>query len=551
MEQKKASQYIESGHVGFSILQNLGLSEDVVVEPDTEIKVRPQGAGLNPEIDGYNTDVKLLKPIGAWKMDNSKNLPTPPDRPLPSDQSFFCVSQSLPKFQAALCKYHLLVQKYGVNSEIRILHSKASELSQKIESLRQDKKQAKIRSSTRNDILNSIQSVLDSPDNYDSAYDVALQLSKTPAFISKPNKTQEGYQTRKSKDKETFSAKKVALFTANNEISNIFSSPTPFSTKNNQTFLHIQQRLMEIGNAHLWLKFVSKTIMIFVENHLNLETQMDITTWITSLLESGIFCRDEIQLFFSSSQSFLINNLDKLCTNFSISNWLSLSADAQVSSQFSAVVRAHASFILTDFSTPKALQLIKLWPKTLGTSVDFLQGIVCERLAPKLKFGNIDAISILNPWVEILPVDLLARLIATSYLQTHFNLIKKGSPEEAMIYCECKKRIPFGIRKHPRIIKELANGLAKLKSNNSALIGLRLDEENNQRTIEDLLSTIARNQKVLYMPKGTIEGRAAYQMGKLIVGVFDKVLYVRREQVWVPIMIRDLTQELSNSLFCI
>ena len=127
---------------GLSILKNLGL-EDEVVDDEVEMVIRPKYAGLSEEIDGNQNKTEQLVSNGCWRINGPSEFRRIENYKVTDSKNYFCSSNTFPKFQASLCKFHENFANHRVQAQSEMLRKRAKELKFKINQLEEKKKKRK------------------------------------------------------------------------------------------------------------------------------------------------------------------------------------------------------------------------------------------------------------------------------------------------------------------------------------------------------------------------------------------------------------------------
>ena len=534
--------------LGLSLLKNLGLKEDEVVEETFELKVRPKGVGICREIDELNESGPLLKAVGAWRLNGPKVVGLSAC-PVPGTGPFFCQGKMFPKFQAAICRFHEKVQKVP-ESQIESLNSRLSQLNHSMHILEARKASIERLSSARETVRVLTEKVLADPHSYDSMFDCVLELARNQELLAPRDDSDRKYQKY---DTDSLSVPHIAMVVATS-YSQTLMLPSVFNLSHIDKWISLRDWLFtvhaaRVGNMNtapdkLWVKFLKRTVFVQVQQTLSMETAPACVNWVNCWVTNELLSTSTLEFFFLDlAKPFLVDNLQALCLNFQVNQWIELANETNLSSQFAIIVRLHAEKVLRNWSPPSstAFELISQWPHTLGTSGDFLYKVIAPKLAMRLSSGDIQSFL---PFLDILPDSLAASLIADSYL-THViseitRLVSVDLRKAACVYADARRKIPEKLVHTQKVKARLIDALDKLKEKNPMLRGLKVEREIPQTSIVHLLESIAKEANSVFIPQGTVDGRAAYLIGGHLFSVMDGVLYRQDKSGWIPILIRDL-----------
>ncbi|KAH0786175.1 septin-interacting protein 1 isoform X1 [Histomonas meleagridis] len=532
---------------GFSLLKNLGLGDGPIDTSTAELKVRPKNAGLSEEIDGIKGETPILKPVGAWRI-NGPPMPPLNNPQIINSQNKFCESSTFPILQSALCAFHENIVQRKVISQSQQLIDKANLLQQKIKELKMRKKQMIQNIQAKNNLKDLIQSVKDDPMNYSNTFQLIFEIAKNPQLISSPMPKTYKYQ---KEQKNPFEVPRLTITVAESFSNNLIESGI-FNTENVSEWMRLRNWMFDVQTAFspnsaidkLWVKFLEKTLFPKASVALLIESSDECTKWANLWLEKGLLSPSTLSIFFTNvAKPFLVDTLQFLCDNMKVHTWIELADAANLSSQFAVIVRLHADKVLINWQPPSPLaeRMLRQWPNVLGRSLDFMYRTIGPKLATALTLGKIDVI---KPWIGILPISLSASLIADHFIQPKIlemdSLISENLTLAAKFYVHFKSEIPEEVIGTPRIVSSLIDALNRLKSKSPILKGLTVEKEAEPASIGDLLENIAFRCGKNFAPKGTIEGKIAYEIGDKTFGVHGGVIYILNDKSWVPIFVKEI-----------
>ncbi|OHT07506.1 hypothetical protein TRFO_24248 [Tritrichomonas foetus] len=537
---------------GISLLQKLGLNadEEVNLNTEEELKIRPRQAGLSAEIDGVQGESPIFESVGAWRI-NGPEIPVIKNLKLVKPQTNFCTSKTLSPLQASICRFHEQHEQHESNKQLTSLKQKAEALEQKIESMKNERRNINETTKTRKELARLLQRFHEIPSDYADAFKLVKLLAKNPSLVASTRLQVAKYQQEK---KNPFEISNLSITVANSYSSNLISEDIFFQGHFDEwgilrEFLFDVQNLRSMKNKNnvpdkLWCKFLRKSLFPKMSQRLSYDTSDACADWANSWFEKGLFTESNLILFFINvAKPFLVHNLQILCKNMKIHKWIMLAQTKTLASQFGIIVRTHADEVLKKWNPPSpfAHELLEQWPNVLGNSLDFMYHTVAPKLVSALSDGNIDPII---AWIDILPIPLSASIVADAYMKHYVNeisiIIKKDKVKAAELYIKMKSEIPTKIISHPKIINRFIDALDILKDPNPILKGIKIERDPEPSSVGDLLEDIAAKMNMVFMSKGTIDGRTSYSIGPHIFGVLDGVLFFQQEKNWIPIFVKDI-----------
>ena len=537
----------EKRGLGLSLLKNLGLKEEQIVEETFELKVRPKGAGFSREIDFVPETAPILRAVGAWRV-GGPEIRGMGTCPAPGKHDVFCQGRMFPKLQASLCRFHERFEKVP-ESQVESLSMKLDNLKMSMGVLEERKGGIEGLCDAHESMRSLAEAVLRDPQNYDVMFKCVLELARNPGLLMSREPAEKKYQKH---DTDSFSVPHIAMVVAAAYSERLLEASI-FRLEHLKEWLTLRQWLLNVHEVlvglnnspdKLWVKFMKRVIFPEVQELLNIESAGACVSWVDAWAKSGLLSHSDLKVFFLQvAKPFLVGNLQELCRSFEVSQWIDLANECDLSSQFAIIVRLHAEKILKNWCPPSpvALQLISQWPHTLGTSGDFLYKVIAPKLSVRLSCGDIQSFL---PFVAILPDSLAASLIADSYITYIISeidrVMKLDARKAATIYADARNAIPARLIHTQKVKARLIDALNKLKERNPMLRGLKVEKEPTQASIADLLESISRETNTVFMPQGTVDGRTSYLLGTHLCSVVDGVLYHQTKAGWIPILVRDL-----------
>ena len=534
---------------GLSILKNLGL-EDEVVDDEVEMVIRPKYAGLSEEIDGNQNKTEQLVSNGCWRINGPSEFRRIENYKVTDSKNYFCSSNTFPKFQASLCKFHENFANHRVQAQSEMLRKRAKELKFKINQLEEKKKKRKNIVKLQKMLSELIESSKEEQKDFDKLFNFILKIAKEPNLVETMKIETYKYQ---QEQKNPFEVPRLTLTIAE-LYSDYLIKDDIFSCNNLLEWIKLRNWMIDVQTIYdkkapidkIWTKYLNQIIFPKVSKVLSLETSDKSVEWAVFWLEKGLLSHSNLASFFTDvAKQFLVKNLQLLCDNEMIHYWINLANEADLSSQFAVIVRQHADQELKkwDPSSPFAKKLLDQWPNVLGHSLDFMYNTVAPKLTNPLEFGKIE---VLQPWIGILPFSLIASLVADYFLKAKIQemdkLLNVNVHSAAKFYVNFKNQIPIEVATSPKVINKLIFALEKLKSKNPILKNLSVDKESEISSVSDLLEAIAYDSHQNFTPKGNVNGKYAYEIGSNLFGISDGVIYILKNKIWVPIFIREIKE---------
>lgn len=543
---------------GFSLLKNLGLTEEVVIEKTEDPKIRPRNLGISDDIDAARREPTILVPVGAWRKTGG-TIREPKDERIIGHQFNFTKSNTLSSFQSALCSFHEGVQTQKSNYKLHSLIKEADHLKIKIETLEEEKENLEEINSSRQQAILLLQKAMVQPIDYNSAFQCLKILANKPFLLPIRNDKPSKY---KVSAKDPFEISHLAMTISESYSQELYAQGL-FSFDTCPDWNKLKLWLMELqneingskkiqGQDKLWNKFIKRFIFPKISLILDLDSSKLCAEWAMKWCVYGLFSQTNIEAFFIQiAKPFIISNLQELCDSFQIYSWIELSSNANLGSQFALIIRVYAEQKLKNWKPPNplAIELVKKWPNALKNSLTFYHQVIAPKVSFSLELGNTDA---LLPWIGYFPDKLSATLISDSFLSPQKSLLVKLANKDlksaAEMYVQIKNKIPMKFLEHPKIVQRLVEMLDILKQKISVLKGLKMDVNVSQATTEEFLNSIAAQNNTEFSQIGLIDGRTSYSIGEFIISEYGLVLYIRQNKNWVPIFVRDLIKMLQESV---
>jgi hypothetical protein len=528
---------------GFALLKNLGLSDPSIPKEPTDLKIRPIRAGLNPDLDGSPSLPPILKPVGSWRK-NGPPLPNPPNTQFLTHQSLFCSSQTLSSFQTSLCQFHENFASDTTKGEFLSLTRQSKTLQERLNLLERQKTDFGNSADSRARILSLLRQIQQKSQAFPEMFAVVIELARNPEILH-------GIKRDQRTQKDPFNPSRLSLLICESFVKKY----DPFDFANLSNFLQLHDWLFEIQAisigpnlnnvpGRLWTKFLRRCIWPLCHDFLREKSSSKLPIWGKRWFESNLLSIGDGSLFFRDvAKPYLVANLDALCTNGDIHSWIEFSNSTNLSSEFAVIVRQHADLVVRNWNPSTALQLIGRWPFVLGHSGDFLYKTIGPQISKRLSIGDIQSI---RPFISILPISLSASLIADSYFPSKITeitvLAERNLLAAANLYLQLESSIPPEILHTRSIVAKLVECLDKLKARNPILRGLKVERDPEPATIQDILESEAAKGQFVCIPRGSIDGKSVFSIGRVTVGISDGIIWIQKGLNWQPVFVNEIVE---------
>jgi hypothetical protein len=437
------------------------------------------------------------------------------------------------------------------NSQTKHLYEQAQDLEDRISELHLRADALEKSSDPRNRVLSLIKQIEADPHDFNSLFECVLELASNPSLL--PPVSTESREYRRVSN--PFEIPRLCLIVATSFIESHWTDGF-FADFDVQEFHRLRDWTIEVYARFassqdavpdfLWIKILKHSLFPRCCDFLSLETSQTLALWAQNWHENGLFSNENVSLFFARvAKPFMIDNLRELCASGAIHAWMELADSAGRMGQFAVIVREHVEKALEQWSPPSpvALELIAQWRHLLGNSGQFLYRAIGPKLGQRLALGDFDSF---RPFMEFLPVDLAAGLVADCFISHRIGDIekvaKRSQSEAAQMYIDIEKAIPESLLGNSKIVAKLTECLDRVKANNPILRGLRIEKEPDAATVGDLLQSIAANCDREFWFKGSMDGKVLYQLGKLLFGVSDGVIYLSKDRNWTPVLVGQISE---------